>query len=100
MQIQHTIAALNWACAFIKNQDTMRGIIFCKTILFPALILTKLSSEGKIYYSKLTLMSKLFLGIPNESKFRRIFFTTDYWNEVDEHKYTLQAAERKISAQL
>ncbi len=49
---------------------------------------------------KACFMLNLFLGIPNESKFRRIFFTTDYWNEVDEHKYTLQAAERKISALL
>jgi len=45
-------------------------------------------------------MFKLFLGIPNESKFRRIYFTTDYWNEMDENKYTLQAAERKITTQL
>ena len=45
-------------------------------------------------------MFKLFLGNTNESKFRRIYFTTEYWNEIDENKYTLQAAERKITTQL
>ena len=44
------------------------------------------------------LMSMYFLGIPSDSKFRRIYFTTVYWNAVDniENKYTLQAAKRKI----
>ena len=78
----------------------MRAITFCKTILFPTLCLAKMSSQGKLYYLKHDLMFKLFLGIPNESKFRRIYFTTDYWNEIDENKYTLQAAERKRTTQL
>ena len=74
---------------------TMKTIIFCVAIPFPALFLTKMSNEGKKYHYTIKVYAQPFLGVPNDSKFRRIYFSEDSWGAVS--KNTIKAAERKIT---